>query len=271
MGTLARRSVALTLLAAFLGVASTSSAQDSDTDKARVLRWQSLRTTIFGQRTLIDGSGRIGLEAPSRALDAALVPITIKLNGSEPAKGLYLIVDMNPAPLAGHFVFGPQSDPSLLKLRIRVDQYTSIHAIAETTTGVLYVTERFIKASGGCSAPAGASEAEALQDLGQMKLKLLTPVAAGIPARAQLMIRHPNFNGMQMNQLTHLYTPARYLRAIDVTYRGGKVFHLDSDISLSADPVITFGFVPASGGELHVAARDSKGTSFEHQFSIPPR
>lgn len=269
MGILTRRSIGLMLAtAALFGACLSARAQSQEEDKARAVRWQGLKEAIFGARALNDGTGKIELEAPLRALDAALVPVTIKLTGSEPIRSVYLIVDMNPAPLASHFVFGPQADPRVVKLRVRVDQYTAMHAIAETTTNKLYVAERFVKAAGGCSAPAGESEAQALQNLGQMKLRVLGPVAAGKPALAQLMIRHPNFNGMQMDQLTHLYTPARYLKSIDVTYRGGQVFHLDSDISLSADPVITFGFVPQNKGELQVNAQDSTGARFDRRFAI---
>lgn len=270
MGIFTGRSVALMLAAAaLLGGTLPAIAQNATESDARTLRWENLKQAIFGTRVVNDGTGTIELEAPDRALDAALVPITIKLTGKETIRGLYLVVDMNPAPVASHFVFGPQSDPRVLKLRVRVDQYTAVHAIAETTAGKLYVAERFVKAAGGCSAPAGESDAQALQNLGQMKLRILGPFAPGKPTLAQLMIRHPNFNGMQMDQLTHLYTPARYIQTVDVTYRGGKVFHLDSDISLSADPVITFGFLPQTVGELQVSARDSTGATFDRRFAIP--
>ncbi len=83
------------------------------------------------------------------------------------------------------------------------------------------------------------------------------------------MIRHPNFNGMQMDQLTRMYTPARYVDAIDVTYEGQQVFHLVGDISLSTDPVIGFSFVPAAGGTLQVVVRDTDGATFRHSFDLP--
>ena len=83
------------------------------------------------------------------------------------------------------------------------------------------------------------------------------------------MIRHPNFNGMQMNQVTRYYTPARFLRTIDATYEGGSVFHLDSDISLSTDPVITFGFVPQQKGRMRIVAHDSSNATFDHSFDVP--
>jgi sulfur-oxidizing protein SoxY len=250
----------------FCGAAA---AQNGDDATAQAARWQSLEQAIFGNRTLLDAGGVVELEAPQRALDAALVPITVKLSGSERIKDLYVVIDMNPAPLASHFSFGPQADPHVLKMRVRVNQYTNVHAVAETVSGKLYVTQKYVKAAGGCSAPAGPSDEAALAGLGEMRLHVLGTASPGAPAQAQLMIRHPNFNGMQMNQLTQIYTPARYIKSIDVTYDGGRVFHLDSDISLSTDPVITFGFVSKQKGQLEVVAHDSAQAVFKHSFAVP--
>jgi sulfur-oxidizing protein SoxY len=265
--TLVTRPLILALSSVLLAGAAV--AQDADDASAQAARWESLRQAIFGQRPLLDGGAVVELDAPQRALDAALVPITVKLGGGERIKDLYVVIDMNPAPLASHFSFGSEADPHLLKMRVRVNQYTNVHAVAETTSGKLYVTQKYVKAAGGCSAPAGPSDEAALASLGEMRLHVLGAASPGTPAQAQLMIRHPNFNGMQMNQLTQIYTPARYIKTIDVTYRGGRVFHLDSDISLSTDPVITFGFVPRGKGQLEVVAHDSAQAVFRHSFDVP--
>jgi sulfur-oxidizing protein SoxY len=102
-----------------------------------------------------------------------------------------------------------------------------------------------------------------------MRLHLLGNFAPGKPMQAQLMIRHPNFNGMQMNQITRGYTPARFIRTIDATYDDASVFHLDSDISLSTDPVITFGFVPDRKGTMKLVVSDSDKAIFNHSFGVP--
>jgi sulfur-oxidizing protein SoxY len=238
-------------------------------EAARAARWKALSQAIFPGRSLQDGGGVVQLEAPPRALDAALVPVSLDFPGSQPIKSVYLIIDDNPSPLAAHFTFGPESDARNLKLRVRVDAYTNLHAVAETRDGKLYSASKFIKASGGCSAPAGPDDAAALKDIGLMKLRLLGPFAAGKPLQAQLMIRHPNFNGMQMNQITRFYTPARFIRTIDASYAGGSVFHLDSDISLSTDPVITFGFIPKEKGQMKIVARDSSNVTFDRSFDVP--
>jgi sulfur-oxidizing protein SoxY len=240
----------------------------ADDTQQRAQRWQALQTAVFGQRKVEeDTASLIKLDAPPRALDAALVPIGIEL--AKPVKSVWLIIDNNPGPLAGHFTFGPNADPHNLKLRVRVNEYTFIHAVAETADGKLISTQKFVKAAGGCSAPAGADDAEALKSMGLMKLKLLNEFSQGKPVQAQLMIRHPNFNGMQMNQVTRMYTPARFIKSTDVTYNGSPVFHLDSDISLATDPVITFGFVPRDKGQLKVVVKDSKDEMFDQSFDVP--
>jgi sulfur-oxidizing protein SoxY len=250
------------------GVGSRAYADDDDAT-ARASRWQALQQALFPGRSLKDGNGIVKLDAPPRALDAALVPIGIDLTGAKPIKGVYVVIDGNPSPLAAHFTFGPRADPRSLKMRVRVDQYTDMHAIAESQDGQLFVVAKFVKASGGCSAPAGSDDATALQDIGRMKLHLIGDFVAGKPEQAVLMVRHPNFNGMQMNQITRYYTPPRFIRTIDATYAGGSIFHLDSDISMSTDPVITFGFVPQAKGQLKVVVRDSKNATFDHSFDIP--
>jgi sulfur-oxidizing protein SoxY len=256
---------ALALLAAAL-VPINARAEDSD-DQDRAARWKQLQDSLFPHRTVLDSGGIISVDAPPRALDAALVPVELHI--SKPVKSVYLVIDDNPAPMAAHFVFGPKSDPRDLQLRVRVNAYTNIHAIAETQDGELHAAAKFVKAAGGCSAPAGPDDAAALADIGRMKLRLIGDFNAGKPMQAQLMIRHPNFNGMQMNQLTRYFTPARFIRSIDASYDGGQVFHMDADISLSTDPVITFGFVPTAKGQMKVVAQDSSNATFDRTFDVP--
>ena len=251
------------------GIVSTHSARADDEAAARTERWGELQRAIFPGRTISDGSGVIELEAPPRALDAALVPFTITLPGEKRIKSVSLVIDNNPGPLAGRFTFGAAADPRVLKVRMRVNTYTPVHAVAEDSAGHLYAVEKFVKASGGCSAPAGSDDEESMRNLGQMKLKLLDEFAAGKPIQAQLMIRHPNFNGMQMDQLTRMYTAAHFIRTINITYDNQPVLRVESDIALSTDPVLTFGFTPSRQGQLKVEVTDSKEQSFMREFTVP--
>ena len=255
-----------------IGVCAPAWTQSANTDDAaaRKQRWLDLQHAIFADRSIEDGEGVLQLEAPERALDAALVPLTITTKGTQPIKTIHLIIDNNPGPLAGRFTFGEVADASELKVRMRVNTYTDIHAVAETADGKLYAVQKFVKAAGGCSAPAGSNDPKALQDIGQMRLKLPSEIAPGKPLQAQLMIRHPNFNGMQMDQLTRHYTPAHFIKTIDISFEGKPVLHIDSDIALSTDPVIGFGFVPNGKGELKVIVNDSKGQRYEKSFDVIP-
>ncbi|MCI0466920.1 MAG: quinoprotein dehydrogenase-associated SoxYZ-like carrier [Beijerinckiaceae bacterium] len=235
-----------------------------DDEAARTARWTGLAEAIFGAKPIQSGEGKIALEVPERALDAALVPVTIRVQNPPDVKSIYLVIDNNPAPLAAHITFGPAADPRSVQLRVRVDQYTYMHVIEETRDGALYESHRFVKASGGCSAPSGSYDEEALAKTGEMKLRLTGEANEGQARQAQLLIRHPNFSGMQKDQITQLYTPARFIKSVEVTLDGKPVLHLESDISISADPSITFGFLADGAGKLAVTARDSDGAVFEH-------
>ena len=103
-----------------------------------------------------------------------------------------------------------------------------------------------------------------------MQLKPVAEAPAGA-TELQLLISHPNYNGMQMDQVTRNYTPARFIQTVTVTTGGKQVFELDSDISLSEDPAITFGIVPQGTSPIDVDIRDSTNAEFKHQFDLPPR
>ncbi|MGU3594206.1 thiosulfate oxidation carrier complex protein SoxZ, partial [Methylobacterium brachiatum] len=90
--------------------------------------------------------------------------------------------------------------------------------------------------------------------------------APGKPVEATLMVRHPNFSGMQMNQVTRDYTPARYINKLTVAYGDKNVFTMDGDISIASNPVINFAFLPEGQGPIKVSASDSQGGSWQHTF-----
>jgi sulfur-oxidizing protein SoxY len=244
-------------------------ADSSQADGEREARWQLIAQHIFGEREIQPTDSLITLDVPKRAQDAALVPVTLTISEKDTIKSVYLVIDDNPSPLAAHVTFGPAADPGSLQLRVRIDTYTNVHAVAETTDGQLFATTAFVKASGGCSAPIGRNDEQAMAGMGEMRVKFADGVASGEPAAATLMIRHPNFSGMQMNQLTRLYTPARYIDKVTVSYGDAKIFDLEGDISLSSDPVIGFSFVPHGDGPIRVVASDTKNGRWEQTFEAP--
>ncbi len=234
----------------------------------------TLRAHYFQSRPIVESDEVIELDAPPRAEDAALVPI--RINAGIPQsderfiKTIWLVVDKNPAPLVGRFHFTPRSGRADLSLRVRVNEYTPIRAIAETNDGQLFMTRRFVKASGGCSAPAGADLATAMARLGKMKIRLNESAASEGLQATQLGISHPNLTGMQMDQLTRMYTPAHFIKNVSVTFNGEPIFRAETDISVSENPNFRFYFVPSEMGTLVAEIEDSKGMKFSHTVDYSP-
>ncbi|HEX8445539.1 MAG TPA: quinoprotein dehydrogenase-associated SoxYZ-like carrier [Sphingomonas sp.] len=257
----------IAMLAVLVG---TAHAGGLDDDAGRAARWREVRTALFGSAAFVPGEPLIAIDAPARALDASLVPITLTLKTPGQVKALDLVIDDNPAPHAAHLVFGPGVDASAVTLRVRIDGYTNLHAVATLNDGRLAEVARFIKASGGCSAPIGVSDEQAMAGMGMMKVRF-NPAVAGPAMTTTLMIKHPNFSGMQMNQITRLYTPARFVQRVTVTQGGRSVLALDGDISLSSDPVIGFTLVPQGTGPMSVVVTDNQNGRWVRTFDLPGR
>jgi sulfur-oxidizing protein SoxY len=254
------------LALALAGAAGCALGMPAGTAFADETPWPGIRKEVFGARDMVEDSGKVVLEAPVRAEDAALVPITVRLPASvaPDAKALTLVIDKNPAPVVATFTFGDAAGAGerVISTRVRIDMYSDVRAILETRDGALHMATRFVKAAGGCSAPALKDADEALAQLGRMQVKTLAANGSGGAAEAQVMIRHPNYSGMQMNQLTGLYIPANYVSAIDVRRGRDLEFRMEGGISLSEDPNIRFTYAEGAGEPLQVTARDSDGRVF---------
>ena len=72
---------------------------DDEDNQDRAARWKQLQESIFPHRQVLDSGGIITVDAPPRALDAALVPIELRITSPKPVKGVYLVIDDNPAPM----------------------------------------------------------------------------------------------------------------------------------------------------------------------------
>ena len=79
------------------------------TEAERMARWADLRHAIFGNRVVEDAGDLVAIDAPVRAEDAAIVPVAIRVAEmlAPEIRGLYLVIDNNPSPLAAHFILGP--------------------------------------------------------------------------------------------------------------------------------------------------------------------
>ena len=233
-----------------------------------------LRQAYFGDRPITQSDDLIVLDAPERADDAAIVPVSItsQIPQTEERfiKTIYFIIDKNPGPLVGTFRFSPKSGRADLAFRVRVNAYSPIRAVAETNDGKLYMSRRFIKATGGCSAPAGSDLDAAMARLGKIKLKTNSALKLAEPNSAQLMISHPNLSGLQMNQVTQLYLPAHFVRHVKVSFEGEEVFSADTGFGISENPSFRFFFVPESEGQLTAEVTDTKDLHFTQTVQIAP-
>jgi sulfur-oxidizing protein SoxY len=227
--------------------------------------WPDLVRLFFNDAPIVEDHNLVSLEAPPRAEDAALVPMSFsaKLPEGDPRRvvKLTLVIDQNPVPLAAVFTLGQKAASTRISTRVRVNSYTNVRVVAELSDGSLHMATRFVKAAGGCSAPMVKSMDDAMATLGQMKFRILPPTPEA-PNEALLMIRHPNNSGLQMDQVTRLYTPARYIDKLRVYQGDDLVFSMAAGISISEDPNFRFTFKPNGAKEFRADGEDTAGKTF---------
>ena len=229
--------------------------------------WPSLQTEVFGERPIMENDGVVVLDAPERAEDAGVVPISIRVPPTVkgPLKGMWLIIDKNPAPVALSITFGPAAGEGggerRFTTRVRIDAFSYVHAVVETNDSVLHMTKAFVKAAGGCAAPSPKDADRASDDLGKTLVKSFEP-AAGVLREAQIMIKHPNNNGLQMDPESRGYIPPRFIREVTVMRGSDLVFKAETSFSLSANPNFRFTYANTKDSELEVTAIDTDETKF---------
>lgn len=238
--------------------------------------WADIRHDVTSAEDLRDGSALFTVDAPYRANDAATVPVVIEQTDPGPAiSALTLVIDENPAPVAAEMTFGPAMHPLKFETRVRVNQYSNVRVIAETPQGH-FMAGRFVKASGGCSAPATKDPEAALAEMGLMKLRLFAaadpaPLPQSLARReAQIMIRHPNYSGLQRDQISQLFIPAHFITDLAV-YQGDELlFTVQGGISVSENPVFRFSYTDNGAPALHVRAEDTDGNVFDQILPKDP-
>lgn len=227
--------------------------------------WPEIRGDIVEDPAAIEMAGdALSLDAPQRAHDAAVVPVKITAGGDVRVTDLTLVVDENPAPMAGHFEFGPSMGPLDFEARLRVNQYSNLRAIATTEDGRTLMTGRFVKASGGCSAPASKDSEIARRTQGQMKVRSFE--SEGGRAEAQVMLRHPNYSGLQRDQITHLFVPANFITELEVHQGDELLFRMEGGISISENPTFRFKYDDNGSASIRVRAMDTEGNVYLQEF-----
>lgn len=262
-GRTGRRAVLGALSGALLIAPRMRAAMAADPDP-----WPALAPQIFPNQVLHDGSKLLTIDAPYRAEDAAVVPValhmTLAANDPRQVRKITLVIDANPSPVAAVFTLAPQAGIDSISTRVRVDDYTNVHAVAELSDGKLYVATRYVKAAGGCSAPALKQTADAIP-IGTLRFREF-PASDSAEREAQVMVRHPNYSGMQMDQLTRLYIPADFVENLKIWQGDQLLLTVDGGISISENPAFRFSFKPTGAKTFRVEGGDSNGKHFNGSF-----
>jgi sulfur-oxidizing protein SoxY len=243
-----------------------------DAGPADSVVWKKVHASVFGNARLEAADGVVTLDTPKRAEDAAIVPLAIRAGFPQTKdryiEKIWLIIDNNPSPIAAVFQFTQQSGRADIETRIRIEEYTYVRAVALTNDGRLYMAANYVKASGGCSAPAGKDAIAARASLGKMRLRVSDGAEIGRPAVAQLMVSHPNDSGLAMDQVTRSYATPHFVRHVEVRYGGKLVMNADVDFSISENPNFRFYFVPDGEGELDAKVVDNQDLEFSARMKL---
>lgn len=229
--------------------------------------WRGIRTNLFQTRPIDNKQPTILIDIPKRAEFGATVPLSIRAQVAQTPqsyiKKMYLIVDKNPSAVAAVYTLAPDIGQADLETRIRVNEYSHVRVIAEMNDGKLSMSSKYVKVSGGCSAPPNKDAAQHKRDLGKIKWRVPEKIFANQTTPVQLQVSHPNNTGFEMDHITVMTIPPHYVSRMTVTYAGKPVISAETDFSISESPYISFNFVPKGDGELKAEILDSKEMKFE--------
>lgn len=232
--------------------------------------WDALRPKLFGDRPVLTGTGQVQVQAPLRAAYGASVPVKITTLASQsgplPVRRLWLVVDKNPSPVAAVIQVSPALGQADFETRLRVDEYSHVRVVAELSDGSLHSDSRFVKTSGGCSAPPNREHPELI---GRTTLRLAAPFQPQGLNTADVTVLHPNDTGFELNNVTVMYIPPHFVRSIRLRQGDTPLFDAELDFSVSENPTLRFHFVPQGPGELRAEVEDSKERHYEGRLALP--
>jgi len=254
----------------FAFVAPARANEKAEPDPAQSTYWEPIRKIMFGDREILDGKDVLRVYLPLRADDASTVPVTVKAQIEQKPdyylKTVYLIVERNPSPAAGVFHFTLDSGRVQLETRLRFEDFSHVRAIGEMSDGKLYMSSRWVRAAGGCSAPNARNYVPPAL-MGKMKFKFEDEtIKYDEPALVQLMIRHPNESALAGD-----FDPskvARFVRSVVVSYAGKPVMTAEVDFSISENPSFRFSFVPHGAGELRAEVEDTHDQRYMQTLTV---
>ncbi len=277
------KSIRVTLAAAMVAAALASGMGTAQAQsRAPTDPWPDIARDAFDNRPVGDGTGLLVLDMPiavdaaGRATYQAPVRATLPPGDTRAVTGHHHRDRREPLPGRGDLQPRTErSGVSEISTRVRVNSYTNVHAVAELSDGKLYGVQTYVKASGGCSAPAAKDADEAKVHLGQLRFRQFAKAPDGpasAPREAQIMIRHPNNSGLQMDQVTRLYVPAFFVHNLEIRQGDDLILAMDGGISISEDPNLRFTYRPNGAGAIRVEARDTDAHVFQGEWpaDAPP-
>jgi sulfur-oxidizing protein SoxY len=170
-----------------------------------------------------------------------------------------VIIDNNPSPVVSTFDFAAGARVAEIGLRVRIDRWTSVRAIAETTDGRLEMRSSWVNASGGCSAPPAATAGTGA--LGDIRFRN-TPDGKSL----QVGIRHPNNSGFQIDPVSGNPIPPHYVSHIRFSVNGQALMDVDAGISLSENPTLRIASDMTLPEPVTVDVTDSKDGHFSAKW-----
>jgi sulfur-oxidizing protein SoxY len=232
--------------------------------------WEKLRGTLFGQRPIQTENSQVQLLVPLRAAYGASVPVKIvsRIAQTEAlyVRRMHVLVDKNPSPVAAVLDLTTEVGQADFETRLRVDEYSHIRVVSELSNGELHMDSRFVKVSGGCSAPPNRDQ---LHNIGKTQFKLPEGVKLNAPTPADVQVVHPNDTGFELNHITVMFIPPHFVRSIRVSYAERRIFDAELDFSVSENPSWRFNFVPhQTGGLLKAEVEDSKEGRFVGSLAV---
>ena len=224
-------------------------AWDADSSES----WDNyLKEEVVGDKTVwYDNS--ILIQSPYRALDPAGVEISIydRAPGVADYTKLTLVIEENPTPCCATFEFW-NIVPHIMT-NVRINAYTDLRVISENEFEELRYNKQYIKAAGGCSATPVLTSDEPFGTINLIQTNGWT----------KIKIWHPNFSGMQFNQITGSEIPAEYIDNVKMWVDDNLVWEYNGTIGIAQD---VFFMMPIHtiGKYVKIYAKDNLGNEFNY-------
>ena len=213
--------------------------------------WKEWLKDDLYEEQFLEQTDDIIIESPYRAIDGGNVPIVITTKSKDLIK-FTLIIDENPTPCCATFEFVGLLP--YIETNIRVNAYTHLTVVAEDIDGNLYVNRKFIKAAGGCSATPIVDN-----DVPKDRVDIIDDKLHF--DKKKIQFNHPNYSGLQFNQLTRTEIPADYIDSVVVKTSKG-IFSYEGTIGISQNHYFTL----YSGNIEKIIYTDNLGNNYEETY-----